>query len=168
VDEQVDEAEDVSAPARRHASPGLPARRTAGGEVNRPSGGQTQESKMTTNQTAQFPHQKLDAWHLSREARKLTFQLLDTLPTGFGDDNRQLRRSSGAVPKLIAEGANRWSAGDKRRRFEEAEGEIGETASGLEDLADLGAIDEQKAAESIALWARCRATVLGLLKRVPR
>ena len=123
---------------------------------------------MTTNQTPQFPHQRLDAWHLSREARKLTFQLLDTLPKGFGDDNRQLRRSSGAVPKLIAEGANRWAAGDKRRRFEEAEGEIGETASGLEDLADLGALDKAKAAEAIALWARCRATVLGLLRRVQR
>jgi len=84
------------------------------------------------------------------------------------DDARQLRRSSGAVPKLIAEGANRWAAGDKRRRFEEAEGEIGETASGLEDLADLGALDEDEVAQAVALWARCRATVLGLLRRVRR
>ena len=120
------------------------------------------------DKTFQFPHQRLDAWHLSREARRLTFQLLDTLPKGFGDDNRQLRRSSGAVPKLIAEGANRWAAGDKRRRFEEAEGEIGETASGLEDLADLGALDKAEVARVVALWARCRATVLGLLRRVQR
>jgi len=123
---------------------------------------------MATTQTFQFPHQKLDAWHLAREARQLTLQLLTTLPKGFGDDARQLRRSSGAVPKLIAEGANRWAAGDKRRRFEEAEGEIGETASGLEDLADLGALDEDKVAQAVALWARCRATVLGLLRRVQR
>ncbi len=121
-----------------------------------------------TKQTSHFPHQRLDAWHLSREARRLTFELLNTLPKGFADDARQLRRSSGAVPKLIAEGANRWSAGDKRRRFEEAEGEIGETASGLEDLADLGALDKVKVAQAMVLWGRCRATVLGLLRRVPR
>jgi len=123
---------------------------------------------MAANQTFQFPHQRLDSWHISREARRLTLQLLSTLPKGFGDDARQLRRSSGAVPKLIAEGANRWAAGDKRRRFEEAEGEIGETASGLEDLADLGALDKAEVARVVALWARCRATVLGLLRRVQR
>ena len=121
-----------------------------------------------TTQTPQFPHQRLDAWHLSREARRLTFDLLTDLPRGFGEDARQLRRSSGAVPKLIAEGANRWAAGDKRRRFEEAEGESGETAAGLEDLAGLGVLDSTKVAEAIAVWARCRATVLGLLRRVRR
>ena len=36
------------------------------------------------------------------------------------DDLSQLRRSSQAVPKLIAEGANRWSPGEKRRRFDDA------------------------------------------------
>ena len=121
-----------------------------------------------TKRTPQFPHQRLDAWHLSREARRLTFDLLVGLPRGFGEDASQLRRSSGAVPKLIAEGANRWAAGDKRRRFEEAEGEIGETAAGLEDLAGLGVLDTTKVAEAIEVWARCRATVLGLLRRVRR
>ncbi len=123
---------------------------------------------MATDTTHPFPHQRLDAWHIARDARRLTFELLRALPQGFGEDARQLRRSSGAVPKLIAEGANRWAAGDKRRRFEEAEGEIGETASGLEDLADLGVLDEHEAARAIALWARCRAIVLGLLRRVQR
>ncbi len=121
---------------------------------------------MANRVTNQFPHQKLDAWHLSRDARRRTARLLAALPRGYGDDARQLRRSSQAVPKLIAEGANRWARGDKRRRFEEAEGEIGETAAGLEELADLGALDAAQVAEVVALWARCRATVLGLLRRL--
>lgn len=116
----------------------------------------------------QFPHQRLDAWHIACEARALTLGLLKTLPTGFGEDARQLRRSAGAVPKLIAEGASRWSPGDKRRRFEEALGEIGESASGLEDLATLAVLDPNQAAEVVALWARCRATVLGLTRKVQR
>ena len=40
---------------------------------------------MKTDKTFQFPHQRLDAWHLSREARRLTLQLLDTLPRGYSD-----------------------------------------------------------------------------------
>ena len=115
-----------------------------------------------------FPHLRLDAWHLAREARRRTLGLLQTEPPGFGDDVRQLRRSSQAVPKLIAEGANRWAKGDKRRRFEEAKGEIGETASGLEDLADLGLLDPAAVLETLRLWSRCRQTVLGLLRRVER
>ena len=115
-----------------------------------------------------FPHQRLDAWHLSRQARKQTLALLAGVPRGFGDDVRQIRKSSQAIPKLIAEGANRWTKGDKRRRFEEAEGEIGETASGLEDLADLGLLDPAAVAQTLGLWFRCRQTVLGLLRRVER
>ena len=115
-----------------------------------------------------FPHQRLDAWHLSRQARQQTLALLAGVPRGFGDDVRQIRRSSQAIPKLIAEGANRWAKGDKRRRFEEAEGEIGETASGLEDLADLGLLDPAAVAQTLRLWFRCRQTVLGLLRRVER
>ena len=123
---------------------------------------------MLANETRRFPHQRLDAWHLACEARRLTLELVDSLPKGFGEDARQIRRASGAVPKLVAEGANRWAAGDKRRRFEEAEGEIGETAASLEDLATLGALNAIKVEEALAVWGRCRATVLGLLRRVQR
>lgn len=115
-----------------------------------------------------FPHQRLDAWKTSCEARRQTLLLLDDVPRAYADDIRQLRRAGQAVPKLIAEGANRWSPGAKRRRFEEAEGEIGEVASGLEDLADLGALDPQDVEPVMELWGRCRAMVLGLLKHCPR
>jgi len=120
---------------------------------------------MKINDSYQFPHQKLDAWHLAREARRLTLELLAELPPGFGEDARQIRRSSGATPKLIAEGADRWAKGDKRRRFEEADGEAGETHSGLEDLAGLGALDPTKVARVNQLWARVGATLVGLIRR---
>jgi four helix bundle protein len=119
---------------------------------------------MTTHPTYTFPHHRLDAWHISCQARRLTRTLLTDLPRGYADDARQLRRSSQAVPKLIAEGASRWARGDKRRRFEEAAGEIGETAAGIEELVDLGAVDPAQAHTALATWARCRATVIGLLR----
>lgn len=115
-----------------------------------------------------FPHQRLAAWHISCRARRLTHPLVVRLPRGFAEDARQLRRSSQAVPKLIAEGANRWALGDKRRRFEEALGEIGETAAGLEELVQLGVLDAARAQEAIAEWARCRRVTLGILRRLER
>jgi four helix bundle protein len=118
------------------------------------------------SKTYSFPHRKLAAWHLAREARQLTYQLISDLPSGYGEDARQLRRSSGAVPKLVAEGANRWSHGAKRQRFDEAATELGETASGLEDLAGLGLIDPDGTEEALIVWGKCRATLLGLMRRL--
>ena len=113
-----------------------------------------------------FPHQRLDAFRLALQARRATWRLVSTLPEPHGDDRRQLRRSSQAVPKLIAEGADRTSRGVKRQRFDEALGEIGETAAGLEDLLHLGVLTLEDVEPIHALWGRTRAAVLGLVKRL--
>ena len=112
-----------------------------------------------------FPHRKLLAWQLAKEARKATLDLLGKLPRGFGDDARQGRRSSGGVVRLIAEGGDRWARGDKRRRFEEALAEVGETAATLDDLADVGALDRSEADAVISLWGRVGALTYGLVRR---
>jgi four helix bundle protein len=112
-----------------------------------------------------FPHQRLDAYRLALDARRATWKLVSNLPAPFGDDRRQLRRSSQAVPKLIAEGADRMSSGVKRQRFDEALGEIGETAAGLEDLVHLGVLGLEDVEPVHALWGRTRGAVLGLVKR---
>jgi len=113
-----------------------------------------------------FPHQRLDAFHLALRARRATWLLVSKLPEPHGADRRQLRRSSQAVPKLIAEGADRRSTGVKRQRFDEALGEIGETAAGLEDLVHLGILPHEDVDPVHELWGRTRAAVLGLAKRL--
>jgi four helix bundle protein len=117
------------------------------------------------NQTHTFPHRKLDAWKLAKQARRQTLDLLGHLPTGFGDDARQARRSSGGVVRLIAEGGDRWARGDKRRRFEEALAEVGETVATLDDLADLGALDRTQVDAVLSIWGRVGATTYGLVRR---
>jgi len=114
-----------------------------------------------------FPHHALDAWWVAVEARRRTLLLLAQLPTGFGADAGQLRRSSGAVPKLIAEGACRppSARGDKRRRFEEAGAEAGETASGLEELVLLEALPAEDVHDTNALWGRVVDMATGLQRR---
>jgi four helix bundle protein len=102
-------------------------------------------------------HRKPLAWKLAKPGRRQTHELLATLPRGSGDDARQARRSIGGVVRLIAEGGDRWARGDKRRRFEEALAEIGETAATLDDLTDLGALDRQAAEALIDRWGRVGA-----------
>jgi len=112
-----------------------------------------------------FPHRKLLAWRFAKQARRATHALLTDLPPGLGDDLRQARRSSGGVVRLIAEGGDRFARGDKRRRFEEALGELGETVSILDELADLGAIDRKATNEAIRLWGRVGALTYGLVRK---
>ena len=118
--------------------------------------------------TTRFPHQRLDAFTLALDARRATWRLLERVPRGYGDDRRQLKRSSQAVPKLIAEGADRLATGVKRQRFDEALGEIGETAAGLEDLVNLGVLAVEAVEPVHELWGRTRGAVLGLTRRVAR
>ena len=67
--------------------------------------------------------------------------------------------------RLIAEGGDRFARGDKRRRFEEALGELGETVSILDELADRGAIDRKATNEAIRIWGRVGALTYGLVRK---
>jgi len=112
-----------------------------------------------------FPHQRLDAWHVCREARRRTYELLTDLPAGYGEDARQLRRSAGGALRLIAEGGDRWARGDKRRRFEAANGEVGETVSGLVALVEDEVLDPEVVDAIIGLWGRVGSMCYGLIKK---
>lgn len=65
---------------------------------------------------------------------------------------------------LTARRADRWAKGNKRRRFEEANGEAGETHAGLEELAGLGSLDPAKVALVNQIWVRVGATLVGLIR----
>ena len=67
--------------------------------------------------------------------------------------------------RLIAEGGDRWARGDKRRRFEEANGEVGETVSGLVALVEDGVLDPEEVELVISLWGRVGAMCYGLIKK---
>ena len=92
---------------------------------------------------------------------------LDSLPRGFTDDGRRLRRSPQTVTKRIDEDASRGSAGAERQRFEEAEGGVGETAVGLEELVSLGALSIEQVEPVHVTWERTRAARIGLDRTLP-
>ena len=69
------------------------------------------------------------------------------------------------MPLLIAEGANRVSAAQKRQRFVEARGECGETAAAIELLSRLDLTESTEAERALDACGRIGATLTGLIAK---
>ena len=119
---------------------------------------------MTTT-TFGFPHERLDAWHVARQARVTALQFTTTLPTGFGDEARQINKAAASVIRNIAEGASRFKPGEKVQKFEIAAGEAGEAVAAIISLQDLGMGDAELAQRFFHLESRVGAMLTGLVRR---
>lgn len=71
-------------------------------------------------------HRRLDTWWLAVDLADAVYRLLTDLPRGTADLRSQATRAADAVPRHIAEGANRIARADKAHRFRIALGELGE------------------------------------------
>ena len=120
---------------------------------------------MPTSKTFPFPHERLDAWHISRMARKTALAFTASLPTGFGDEARQLDNAAASVVRNIAGGANRFRPAEKVLKFEIAAGGAGEAVSAVISLQDSGHGDEALAQQFCQLEARVGAMLTGLIRR---
>ncbi|MBW1880805.1 MAG: four helix bundle protein [Deltaproteobacteria bacterium] len=112
-----------------------------------------------------FPHHRLDAYRVALEAMVGVNVLARGIPRGHRSIADQMKRSSTAVVALIAEGANRRGAGEKRQRFTEARGEAGETAAWLEILVVLELAEEAHVAPTAHLLSRVAAMLTRLIQR---
>jgi four helix bundle protein len=79
--------------------------------------------------TNQFPHTKLQVFHVAIELAVVTKRLADQIPRGHRSLADQILRASSSVVLNIGEGANRITSGTKRQRYAEARGECGEVAA---------------------------------------
>jgi len=112
-----------------------------------------------------FPHHRLDAYHASLDLAEMALALARGIPRGHRGLADHLTRSATAMPLLIAEGANRTSAGLKRQRFEEANGECGEVAAVAELVDRLGLVRGDGPAVVLELAGRVAAMLHGLVAR---
>ncbi len=112
-----------------------------------------------------FPHHRLEAYGLSLRMAKQAKKLADQVPRGYRTYADHLVRSAGACVMLIAEGANRRGAAQKRQRFNEAMGECGESAGAAELLQCLGLVNYDDAEQYLDIADQLMATVTGLHKR---
>ncbi len=116
-------------------------------------------------QTRRFPHHRLAAYQFSLEVAAQAKDLSDKVPRGYRTVADQLLRAGTSTVLLIAEGANRYTAGHKRQRFMEARGECGEVAAAAELLTRLGLVPVDDALRLQATADRVAALLTGLIKR---
>ena len=102
---------------------------------------------MSASNKPVFAHHRLEVYHLALRMAALAKEVSDKIPRGYRNYADHLKRSSGNTALLIGEGANRYSAGMKRQRYEEALGEAGEVAVVAEVVVTLGLVPEADTTE---------------------
>ena len=117
---------------------------------------------MSTRPEFPFPHHKLDAYRCALELLEGAHAVAARIPRGHRALADQLLRASTSVVLNIGEGANRYTAGEKRASFSRARGECGEVAVAVEITRTLG---WTPAAESARLLHRVGAMPTRLVQR---
>ena len=115
-----------------------------------------------------FAHHKLEVYTVALTMAKHAKAVADKIPRGYRTYADHLLRSSGNTVLLIGEGANRYSAGMKRQRYEEALGEAGEVAVVVEVVCTLGLVPWQDVEELLVLASRVCAMLTRLVLRYRR
>jgi|APSaa5957512622_1039677.scaffolds.fasta_scaffold237318_1 four helix bundle protein len=99
------------------------------------------------------------------QALVVATRLAKKLPAIVRKDGKQMVDAASSAVRNIAEGANRWGAGEKRSRFSIAQGEAAEAAAVAEQLARQGYLDWPEALELITLEDRVCAMLTGQRRR---
>ena len=110
-----------------------------------------------------FPHQRLDAWRVAVELVTQVKTLCERIPRGYRNVADHMLRAAVNTALLLAEGANRLTAGQKRQRFGEARGEVGEVAGGAEVAAALGLVPTKEAERVLHTAGRVAAMLTRLI-----
>lgn len=113
----------------------------------------------------EFPHHRLDAYRVSLELAAAARLLADRIPRGHRSLADQMQRAAVSTVLLIAEGANRRGAGEKRHRFSLARGECAECAAAVELAAALGLTPAADATQAQLLAGRIAAMLTRLIRR---
>ncbi len=113
----------------------------------------------------EFPHHRLDAYRVALELAVGVRAIADRIPRGHRSLADQMQRASMSTVLLIAEGANRRGAGEKRHRFSLARGECAECAAAVELAAALGVTPDAEAKQAQLLAGRVAAMLTRLIQR---
>lgn len=113
-----------------------------------------------------FPHEKLHAYQVAREMAALAKKLAEAIPRGHRNVADHLLRAASNTVLLLAEGANRRGAGEKRQRFVESRGECGEVGAAADLLLDYD-LSTQADAETLKhLASRVSAMLTRIIARL--
>ena len=115
-----------------------------------------------------FPHEKLDAYHVALEMAALARRLAEAIPRGHRNVADHLLRAASNTVLLLAEGANRRGAGEKRQRFAESRGECAEVGAAGDLLLAFQIASRTEADALKELASRVSAMLTRLMARLER
>ena len=107
-----------------------------------------------------LPFQRLDAYRVARELARVVC----TAGIADAELRDQATRAAKSAFLNLCEGLPDDRPGVRRRYFRQADGSVHEVAGALDLAAAIGALDEEVARQGIALAARVRALLRGLLR----
>ncbi len=114
----------------------------------------------TSTATAAFPFMRLDAYKVARElARQVSAAKI-----ADAELRDQATRAAKSAFLNLCEGLPDDRPAVRRRYFRQSDGSVHELAGALDLSAAIGALDAGLAAEALALAARLRALLRGLLR----
>lgn len=111
-------------------------------------------------------HERLDAYQVALAMARGAKALAQQIPRGHRSVADHLLRSSSNAVLLLAEGANRRGAAEKRQRFVESRGEIGEAAAACDLVIALELGSEVQAETVKSFAARVAAMLTRLIQRL--
>jgi four helix bundle protein len=112
-----------------------------------------------------FPHHSLDAHKLAMRVALAAKRLAAKVPRGHRTLADHWLRAAGQTVLLVAEGASRFNAGEKRQRYMEARGESGEGAAACEVALLFEFVDAAEGRAYLADAARLGSVLTGLIRK---
>lgn len=110
-----------------------------------------------------FDYERLDAFHVAKEALRIGDALFRSLPRGYSTLSEQGRRALLSAYLNVAEAASREGA-DRRARFRTARGEASEAAAAADAVVMLELGDTDLANQLLHLLARLCAMLTRLMR----
>ena len=125
-----------------------------------PSSPSSSPSSSSTPSSDSFPFQRLDVYVVARSL----VRLVHSASISDAELRDQATRAAKSAFLNLCEGLPSDRPAVRRRYFRQADGSVPEVAGALDCAAVIGALDEGLARDGIALAARVRALIRGLLR----
>jgi four helix bundle protein len=115
-----------------------------------------------------FDHEKLDVYGVALDFLVIADGVAQGLPRGRSHIADQLSRASTSIVLNIAEGAGKYSPGDKRRYYLSASGSATECAAILDVCRRLDLVDDDVHRSGKAVLDRIVAMLVAMSRRLDK
>ena len=102
----------------------------------------------------QLNHEKLEVYQMAIQFLAIAFQIIKTIPSGYGFLTDQLKRASLSIPLNIAEGNGKFTKDDQAKFYKIARGSANECSAILDALTIMELLTPDSASKGKELLYR--------------